>query len=84
LLVPGDAAGYSGFETIISFEREPIYFEVEVIIPKEISDEGATITPEFDFSFGNFTFYAKCEFAGVGISGGDAVISPGIGVKYSF
>jgi hypothetical protein len=84
LFMPGEDAGYNGFETTISFETEPIYVEVEVIIHKEISDEGIKITPEFDFSLGRFTFYAKCEIAGVGKNGSDAVISPGLGVKFSF
>jgi len=84
LIVPGDDVGYKGIETIVSYETGPVYFEVETIIPKEISDEGVTITPEFDYSFRNFTFYVKSEFAGIGLSEGDAIISPGLGVKYSF
>ena len=84
LLVPGDNAGYSGFETTISYENGPVYFEVETIIPKEIGDEGITITPQFDYSFRAFTFYANCEFSAIGLSGGDAIISPALGVKYSF
>jgi len=83
LLSPGDVAGYNGFETIISYKIEPVYIEVETIIPKEISNEGVTITPEFDYSFKNFTFYVKCEFAGIGAEGGVS-ITPALGVKYSF
>jgi hypothetical protein len=84
LLVPGDNAGYSGLETTISYENGPVYFEVETIIPKEIGDEGITITPQFDYSFRAFTFYANCEFSAIGLNGGDVVISPALGVKYSF
>jgi len=84
LLSPGDDAGNNGFETIISYKTEPIYIEVETIIPKEISSEGVTITPEFDYSFRNFTFYVKCEFAGIGVDGGGVSITPALGVKYSF
>jgi hypothetical protein len=84
LLVPGDYAGYLGLEAIVSYETEPVYIEVEIIIPKEISSEGVTITPQIDYSFRNFTFYANFEFAGIGISGGNVSISPALGVKYSF
>jgi len=84
LIVPRDDAGYTGVETIISYEAEPIYIEVETIIPKEIDNEGVTVTPEFDYSVKNFTFYVKCEFAGIGVSGGNVIISPALGIKYSF
>jgi len=84
LLAPENDAGYNGIEATISYETEPVYIEVETIIPADISDEGITITPEFDYSFRDFTFYVKCEFSGIGISGGSAVISPALGVKYSF
>jgi len=82
LLSPSEAAGYTGLDLTVSYEAESIYFEVETIIPKE-TDEGITITPEFDYSFKNFTFYIKSEFAGIGTSG-DVIISPALGVKYSF
>jgi opacity protein-like surface antigen len=84
VIVPSDDAGYTGTEAIVSYETKPIYIEVKTIIPKEIGDEGVTVTPEFDYSVKNFTFYVKCEFAGIGISGGNAVISPALGIKYSF
>jgi len=84
LLVPGDDAGYTGIEATVSYETGPVYFEVEAIIPGEISGEGVTITPEFDYSFKNFTFYVKSEFAGIGVSEGDVIISPALGVKYRF
>jgi len=83
LLSPGDDAGYTGFEAIISYEAESIYAEVQTIIPKEIDFEGITITPKFDYSFKNFTFYIKCEFARIGVDGGLSV-TPALGVKYSF
>jgi len=62
LLVPGDAAGYTG---------------IEAIIPREINNEGVTVTPEFDYSFGNFT-YIKCEFAGIGVDDGDVSFTPAL------
>jgi hypothetical protein len=82
LLSPSEAAGYTGLDLTVSYEAESIYFEVETIIPKE-TDEGITITPEFDYSLKNLTFYIKSEFAGIGTSG-DVIISPALGVKYSF
>jgi hypothetical protein len=84
LLMPGDYAGYTGLETIVSYENGSVYAEVETIIPKEINVEGITITPEFDYSFQKFTFYVKSEFSFIGIEGGNVVISPALGVKYSF
>ena len=84
LIVPGDTAGFSGVEAIITYETETIYIEVETIIPKEISNEGVKVTPEFDYSFKNFTFYVKCELTGIGMSDGDIIISPALGVKYNF
>jgi len=84
LLVPSGGSGYTGIDATVSYDSEPIYIEVEALIPKEINNEGVTITPEFDYSFKKFTFYVKCEFAGIGISKGDVIISPALGVKYSF
>jgi len=83
LLSPSEFSGYTGFEATVSYEKDEIYFEVEAIVPKESDIEGITITPEFDYSFKNFTFYIKSEFAGIGTKG-DVVISPALGVKYSF
>jgi hypothetical protein len=84
LIVPSDDAGYNGFETIISYKSETVYIEVETIIPKEISNEGVTVTPEFDYSFKNFTFYVKCEFSSIGVDGGGVSVTPALGIKYSF
>jgi len=84
LLAPSSASGYTSSEVIVSYDSEPIYFEVDAIIPKEINNEGVTITPEFDYSFKKFTFYIKCEFAGIGVSHGDIIMSPALGIKYSF
>ncbi|GBU29361.1 hypothetical protein R84B8_02925 [Treponema sp. R8-4-B8] len=84
LIVPNDDAGYTGVEAIISYATEPIYAEIEIIIPKEIDNEGVKITPEFDYSFKNFTFYVKCVFDGIGVKDGNVTISPALGVKYSF
>jgi hypothetical protein len=82
LLSPSEVTGYTGLDLTVSYEAERVYFEVEALIPKE-TDEGITITPEFDYSFKNFTFYIKSVFEGIGTSG-DVIISPAFGVKYSF
>jgi len=84
LLVPGDDAGYTGIETTVSYETDLIYIEVETIIPKEISNEGVTVTPEFDYYLRNFIFYVKCECAGIGVDGGSVSFTPALGVKYRF
>ena len=84
LLSPGDDAGYAGLEAIISYKTGPFYFEVEAIIPQEISDEGVTLTPEFDYSLRRLTFYLSCEFTGIGVDDGGVSVSPALGVKYSF
>ena len=83
-ILPGDDAGYAGLDMIISYEAGSIYADVEIIIPHQISEDGVSITPEFDYSLGNFTFYTNCEFAGIGVDGGSVRISPALGAKYSF
>ena len=74
----------TGFEATLSYESGPVYCEVWAGIPKKISEGGMIIVPEFDFSFSPFTFYVKCEFAGVGADGGEMVISPALGFKFNF
>lgn len=73
-------AEYSGTDFLIAYEYEPFYAEVEVNVDKEFKT--FTITPEFDFSFQNFTFYINAEFADIG--GEEVGITPAIGVTYSF
>jgi hypothetical protein len=84
LLVPGEGRGYLGLEALASYEMDTMYFEVFAEIPKEISWWGITLTPRFEYYLGNFTFYAYCEFAGIGVDGGGLRISPALGVKFSF
>jgi len=89
LLVPGDDAGYHGFEAIAGYEIRPAYFEVEVIVPEDVRDEGITITPLLEFGFRNWIFYLECEVAGLGAAkaaGADSRVtaSPALGVKFSF
>lgn len=76
-------ADYAGLDVIVSYESGPVYCEVEVDIPKDAGADGVVIIPEFDLSFNAFTFYVNCSFEGVG-SGGDVIISPALGIKYSF
>ena len=42
-----------------------------------------TITPEFDYYLGAFTFWTSVEFGNLG-GDEDVSITPAIGVKYSF
>jgi hypothetical protein len=82
-LVPGYDRGYLGLEVLASYEMDDMYFEIFAEIPKDISEEGVTITPEFEYYFKSFTFYTYCEFSSIG-AGGSVIISPAIGVKFSF
>jgi len=82
-LVP-EVVGYNGFDANVSYETGPVYFEIEANIPKEINDDGVTVTPEFDYNFGSFTFYLNCEFANIGVDGKKINISPALGVSFSF
>jgi len=84
LVAPNDDAGYKSAEVIVSYEIESVYFQVKTIIPNEINDTGVTITPEFDYSFNNFSIYVYCDFLGIGADGGNVTISPALGIKFSF
>ncbi|MDR2743320.1 MAG: hypothetical protein LBB98_14385 [Treponema sp.] len=70
----------SGTDFLVSYEYDAFYAEVEVNADKEF--KLFTITPEFDYSFKNFTFYVNAEFADIG--GEEVVITPALGVTYSF
>jgi hypothetical protein len=74
-------AGYGDTELLLFYENDTIYGEVDIVANSEFN--GYTITPEFDYKFNAFTFWANAEFAGIG-SDTDVVISPAIGVSYSF
>jgi hypothetical protein len=73
-------AGYTGTDFLASYEYDAFYAEVEVNADKEFKT--FTVTPEFDYSFKNFTFYINAEFADIG--GEETAITPAIGVTYSF
>jgi hypothetical protein len=82
--LPAEGAGYHGFETLVSYETQPMYFEVLAEVSKKVSDGGISITSEFDYFFGNAALYAKCKFEGIGIKEGKIIISPALGIKFSF
>jgi len=84
MLAPSEDAGYYAFETTVSYEADSLYCELNVYFPKETEDEGITITPEVDYSFGSLTAYLFIEFAGIGFDGGEVSITPALGIKYSF
>ena len=85
-------ADFIGVETILAYEFEPLYFELSAFIPKDVSDEGFSITPHIEFELNAFTFYLNCSFAGIGAhdhgngNGHDHSLSitPALGIKYSF
>jgi hypothetical protein len=83
LLAPEDDAGYGGLEATISYGADSLYCELNAVFPSD-SAEGLTITPDFEYSFGSLTAYLYIEFAGIGSDGGEVVISPALGIKYSF
>jgi len=79
-----EGAGYQGLEALVYYEFAPMYVEVLTEISKDIKNEGIIITPEFEYSFNNFTLYTKCKLTGIGIDGGKIVISPAVGIMLSF
>ena len=83
LLSPAEDAGYQGFEAIAGYEFSPFYFEVEVVVPEDIKDEGVTITPFFEYGFKSWAFYLECEVAFLGAAG-QVSVSPALGFKFSF
>jgi hypothetical protein len=71
---------YTGTELLFSYETGAIYAEVDIVTDKEFSSY--TVTPEFEYSLNALTLWADIEFAGIGED--DIIISPTVGVKYSF
>jgi hypothetical protein len=72
---------YAETELLLSYERDAIYAGLDVVADKEF--KVFTITPEFDYSINALTLWANVELDGIG-SDGDVIISPTVGVKYSF
>ena len=89
-LVPD--ADYIGIEASLGYEIEPLSFELSVFIPKDVHDEGFSITPYIEFELNAFTFYMYCIFDGIGAHGNgngnghdhSLGITPALGIKYSF
>jgi hypothetical protein len=74
-------AEYAETELLLTYEQETFYAEVDIVAAKAF--ESFTITPEFDYYLGAFTFWASVEFGNLG-DDEDISITPAIGVKYSF
>jgi len=56
-----------------------------LIVPSDDAGyKGIEATISYDYSFKNFTFYVKCEFAGIGVEGDGVSITPALGIKYNF
>jgi hypothetical protein len=56
-----------------------------LLVPSNVSGfNGLEALVAYEYIFRNFTFYAKCEFTGIGIKGENVVVSPALGVIYSF
>jgi hypothetical protein len=75
-------AEYGKTELLLSYERDAIYAELDVVVADK-DFNSISITPEFDYSINAITLWASIAFDGIG-SDGDIVISPTVGVKYSF
>jgi hypothetical protein len=74
-----EEAGYDGTDFLVSYDHDLFHAEVELNIDSEFKT--LKLTPEFDYFFKNFTFYVKAEFDGIG---DELVITPALGVTYSF
>ena len=89
--------GFTGIDIKATYSSGPLYGEVEFRIAKEINSYfpssyfdgsyfkgGFAIIPKFQYTIiPNLNAYIKCAFGGIG-SDGDIVISPALGVTYSF
>ena len=77
-------AAYDSLEICLNYTNDTIFAQLKAEIPREISDSGITLTPEFSVSLSIFTIYANCGFGGIGVDGGDMTISPAVGLQISF
>ena len=74
---------YSGLVFFASFDGGLVHAELEVVIPSEM-DYGITATPEVAFNiFDGFSAYLRCVVDGIA-GNGDMVLTPGLGIRYSF
>ncbi|MDR0722349.1 MAG: hypothetical protein LBF75_06085 [Treponema sp.] len=70
-----------GMEAAISLMQDQFYAELAFNIQESFSY--FSLTPEFNYLFNFFTFWASVEFGGMGY-GNRLTISPTLGVKYRF
>jgi len=90
LIAPGDYAGFLGVEAVVGYEIEPVYFQLAAFIPKDVDEEGLTLTPRIEFELNAFTFYAFCKIGNIGAHEHEnehdhgLSITPALGIKYSF
>lgn len=80
-------SAYGETELLLSYENGSIYGEVDIVADGEF--KVWTITPEFDYSLGSFTFYVGAELGNLGATDEadeklDVSFSPFLGVSYSF
>ena len=75
---------YVALGLFASYDAGLVYAEVDVTIPNKIDEFGITVTPEVSFNiFNGFEAYLRCIVAGIGADW-DMVLTPGLGVRYSF
>ena len=86
LKVPeGAKSGHSEIDVCLSYTKGPFYAEVEADFRKVIYDDGICITPLVQYSFiPGLKAWLKCEIDAIGADSIDAVISPAMGVSFSF
>ena len=81
---PTDAAGYDGFDVWAFVETGPLFLGLLAEVPSEMGN-GITLVPEASVSlFDLFQVYAKVKIEAIAADAGDIVISPAVGVKFSF
>ncbi|GBU23354.1 hypothetical protein R80B4_03271 [Fibrobacteres bacterium R8-0-B4] len=70
-----------GWESTFDLSAE---VETDIPVTQKVKEAGITVTPEIDYNLGSFTVYVNCEFAGIGVDGGNVGITPALGVMYNF
>ena len=96
LLAPSDYdTGYTGIDLTASFEKGPVFGQVQVRIAKDKDGTssfmdgsslkaGVAIIPSIQYSFDmGLSIYANCAVGSIG-STGDVRVSPAIGATFSF
>jgi hypothetical protein len=70
---------FTGMEFAVNYEQDQFY--AEIVFKAKESFDYFSLTPEFDYFFNFFTFWAAVEFGGLGRA---LTISPSLGAKYRF